>query len=41
VLLGGGVRLYGEAGSRAKVELEPVDRAEAGELTSLRLRVKR
>jgi dihydrofolate reductase len=41
VLLGGGVRLYGEAGSRAKVELEAVDRAEAGELTSLRLRVKR
>jgi dihydrofolate reductase len=41
VLLGGGVRLYGEAGSRAQVQLELVDRAEAGELTSLRLRVKR
>jgi len=41
VLLGGGVRLYGEAGSRAKVELELVERAEAGELTSLRLRVRR
>ena len=36
VLLGGGVRLYGEAGSRAQVKLELVDRAESGELTSLR-----
>jgi len=41
VLLGGGVRLYGEAGSRAQVKLELVDRAESGELTSLRLHVKR
>lgn len=41
VLLGGGVRLYGEAGSRAQVRLELVDRAEAGELQSLRFAVKR
>ena len=41
VLLGGGVRLYGEAGSRARVQLELVDRAEAGELQSLRFRVRR
>ena len=41
VLLGGGVRLYGEAGSRAQVKLGLVDRAESGELTSLRLRVER
>jgi riboflavin biosynthesis pyrimidine reductase len=41
VLLGGGVRLYGEAGSRAQVQLELVDRAEAGELQSLRFRVRR
>jgi dihydrofolate reductase len=41
VLLGGGVRLYGEAGSRAQVRLEIVDRAESGELQSLRLRVRR
>jgi dihydrofolate reductase len=41
VLLGGGVRLYGEAGSRAQVRLEPIDRAEAGDLQSLRYRVSR
>jgi hypothetical protein len=41
VLLGGGVRLYGEAGSRAQVRLEPIDRAEAGALQSLRFRVSR
>ena len=41
VLLGGGVRLYGEAGSRGQVRLEPIDRAEAGELQSLRYRVSR
>ena len=41
VLLGGGVRLYGEAGSRAQVRLDLVDRAEAGELQSLRFRVRR
>jgi dihydrofolate reductase len=41
VLLGGGVRLYGEADSRAQVQLEPVDRAESGELQSLRFRVSR
>jgi len=41
VLLGDGVRLYGEAGSRAQVELELVDRAESGELQSLRFRVRR
>ena len=41
VLLGGGVRLYGEAGSRAQVQLEIVDRAEAGELQSFRFRVSR
>jgi dihydrofolate reductase len=41
VLLGGGVRLYGEAGSRAQVRLEPIDRAEAGDLQSLRYRVTR
>jgi dihydrofolate reductase len=41
VLLGGGVRLYGEAGSRAQVRLELVDRAEAGALQSLRFRVSR
>jgi len=41
VMLGGGVRLYGEAGSRAQVRLELVDRAESGELQSLRFRVSR
>ena len=41
VMLGGGVRLYGEAGSRAPVRLEPVDRVESGELQSLRFRVSR
>ena len=41
VLLGGGVRLYGEAGSRTQVQLEPVDRAESGALQSLRFRVRR
>jgi dihydrofolate reductase len=41
VLLGDGVRLYGEAGSRAQVELELVDRAESGQLQSLRFRVRR
>ena len=41
VLLGGGVRLYGEAGSRAQVQLELVDRADSGELQSLRFRVRR
>jgi dihydrofolate reductase len=41
VLLGDGVRLYGDAGSRAPVELERVELAEAGELTSMRFRVRR
>jgi len=41
VLLGGGVRLYGEAGSRAQQRLELVERAESGELQSLRFRVRR
>jgi dihydrofolate reductase len=41
VLLGGGVRLYGEAGSRAQVRLEPTDRAVSGALQSLRFAVKR
>jgi dihydrofolate reductase len=41
VLLGGGVRLYGDAGSRAQVKLELAERAEAGELQSLRFRVRR
>jgi dihydrofolate reductase len=41
VLLGAGVRLYGEAGSRAQVGLELVERGESGELQSLRYRVKR
>ena len=41
ILLGGGVRLYGEAGTRAQVRLEPVDRAESGDLQSLRYRVSR
>ena len=41
VLLGDGVRLYGEAGSRARVQLELVDRADAGDLQSLRFRVRR
>jgi dihydrofolate reductase len=41
VLLGDGVRLYGEAGSRARVDLELIDRADSGELQSLRFRVKR
>jgi dihydrofolate reductase len=41
VLLGDGVRLYGEAGSRAPVELERVELAESGELASMRFRVRR
>ena len=41
VLLGDGVRLYGEAGNRQQVNLELVDRAESGQLQSLRFRVKR
>jgi len=41
VLLGAGVRLYGDAGSRAQVQLELVERAESGALQSLRLRVGR
>jgi dihydrofolate reductase len=41
VLLGDGVRLYGDAGSRAPVDLERVELAEAGELTSMRFRVRR
>ena len=41
VLLGDGVRLYGEAGNRAQVGLELIDRAESGQLQSLRYRVKR
>jgi dihydrofolate reductase len=41
VLLGDGVRLYGEAGSRAQRNLELVDRAESDGLPSLRFRVKR
>jgi dihydrofolate reductase len=41
VLLGDGVRLYGDAGSRAPVDLERVELAEAGELTGMRFRVRR
>jgi dihydrofolate reductase len=41
VLLGDGVRLYGEAGDRAQVELERVELDQSGRQTSLRFRVKR
>jgi dihydrofolate reductase len=41
VLLGDGVRLYGEAANRGEVELERTDLAEAGQQASLRFRVKR
>ena len=41
VLLGDGVRLYGEADDRQQVNLELVDRAESGQLQSLRFRVRR
>jgi dihydrofolate reductase len=41
VLLGDGVRLYGEADDRGQVNLELVDRVESGQLQSLRFRVKR
>ena len=42
VLLGDGVRLYGEAVTgRAPIALERMDLAESGRLTSLRFRVKR
>jgi dihydrofolate reductase len=41
VLLGDGVRLYGEADDREQVNLELVDRVESGPLQSLRFRVKR
>jgi dihydrofolate reductase len=41
VLLGDGVRLYGEAPDRQRVELELEDRVESGQVTSLRFRVKR
>jgi dihydrofolate reductase len=40
VLLGNGVRLYGEADDREQVNLELVDRAESGQLQSLRYRVR-
>jgi dihydrofolate reductase len=40
-LLGDGVRLYGEAGARGRVNLELVERADSGDLQSLRFRVKR
>jgi dihydrofolate reductase len=41
VLLGEGVRLYGEAADHGRVDLELLDRAESGPVTSLRFRVKR
>jgi len=41
VLLGDGVRLYGEAGERRQVELERTELEESAEQTSLRFRVKR
>jgi dihydrofolate reductase len=41
VLLGEGIRLYGVAGQRRPVELERSELDEAGQLTSLRYRVKR
>ena len=41
VLLGDGVRLYGDAPEHDRVDLELVDRAESGQVTSLRLRVRR
>jgi dihydrofolate reductase len=41
VLLGDGVRLYGVAGERLRVELERTGLEESGQLTSLRYRVRR
>jgi hypothetical protein len=42
VLLGDGVRLYGEAVTRrAPIALERADLADSGRLTTLRFRVKR
>ena len=41
VLLGDGVRMYGQAPDHERVDLELVDRAESGQVTSLRFRVKR
>ena len=41
VLLGDGVRLYGASEDRGEVELERVDLAESGQVSSLRFRVKR
>lgn len=41
VLLGDGVRLYGDTADRGEVELERVDLAESGQQTSMRFRVKR
>jgi dihydrofolate reductase len=41
VLLGDGVRLYGEAEDRERVDLDVTDRVESGRLQSLRFRVKR
>jgi dihydrofolate reductase len=41
VLLGDGVRLYGDAPDHDQVDLELVDRVESGRLASLRFRVKR
>lgn len=41
VLLGDGVRLYGESDDRGTIELELTDRAESGQVQSLRFRVRR
>ncbi len=41
VLLGDGIRLYGASEDHGEVELERVDLAESGQVTSLRFRVKR
>jgi dihydrofolate reductase len=41
VLLGDGVRLYGVAGERRRVELERTGLEESGQLTSMRYRVRR
>ena len=41
VLLGDGIRLYGASEDRGEIELERVDLAESGQVTSLHFRVKR
>jgi dihydrofolate reductase len=41
ILLGDGIRLYGASEDRGEVELERVDLAESGQVTSLHFRVKR